>query len=406
MKKDWKIKKLVDIGKIFNGNSINAKVKKEKYLNREEDGIPYIATKDVSYKSIIDYNNGISIPFEEKSNFKIASENTILICAEGGSAGRKIGFTNQDVCFGNKLFAFSANEKIESKYVYYYYFSNEFQKDFHSQMTGIIGGVSMNKFKNLQIPIPPLTQQKQIVKILDQAFTAIELAKNNAQQNLLNAKQLFESYLQNVFVNGKLKVESGEWVEKSLGEITNVTYGFTDKSTEEGDYRYVRITDIDKNGELIPTGKKYINSSKDGKDFILKENDILMARTGATFAKLLLYKDIEPSIYASYLIKIDFTEDIDNEFYWFFSKTNSYWEQANALSTGAAQPHFNGKALKQVVFSYPKSLKEQKKLIKEFRKLQAQTKKLESIYEQKIADLEELKKSILQKAFSGELTQK
>jgi type I restriction enzyme S subunit len=60
-----------------------------------------------------------------------------------------------------------------------------------------------------------------------------------------------------------------------------------------------------------------------------------MARTGATFAKLLLYKNIEPSIFASYLIKIDFTEDIINELYWFFTKTNNYWKQANSLSTGA-----------------------------------------------------------------------
>jgi type I restriction enzyme S subunit len=99
--KGWEVKRLSEIGKVYNGNSINEKVKKENYQGIEV-GLPYIATKDISYESEIDYDNGVKIPFEEKSAFKIAPENTVLICAEGGSAGRKIGFTNQQVCFGNK----------------------------------------------------------------------------------------------------------------------------------------------------------------------------------------------------------------------------------------------------------------------------------------------------------------
>ncbi len=398
IKKGWVVKKLGEVCKTGAGGT-PLKSHKDYY---ENGNIPWLRSGEVCQRDIVECELFITEKGLNNSSAKLFPKNTVLVAMYGATAGQ-VGIlrfecsTNQAVC------GILPNEKFVPEFLYYKFLAGK-EVLVKQAVGGAQPNISQIKIKNTLIPVIPLTQQKQIVKILDQAFTAIELAKNNAQQNLLNAKQLFESYLQNVFVNGKLKVESGEWVEKSLGEIANVTYGFTDKSTEEGDYRYVRITDIDKNGELIPTGKKYINSSKDGKDFILKENDILMARTGATFAKLLLYKDIEPSIYASYLIKIDFTEDIDNEFYWFFSKTNSYWEQANALSTGAAQPHFNGKALKQVVFSYPKSLKEQKKLIKEFRKLQAQTKKLESIYEQKIIDLEELKKSILQKAFSGALT--
>ncbi len=150
--KEWEIKKLGEVGSIYNGNSINAKVKKEKYSNLS-DGIPYIATKDVSYGSEINYDNGIKIPFEEKTSFKIAPKNTILICAEGGSAGRKIGFIQKEVCFGNKLFALCTNSIVESKYVYYFYFSQIFQDAFSNQLTGIIGGVSMSKFKNIPIPI-------------------------------------------------------------------------------------------------------------------------------------------------------------------------------------------------------------------------------------------------------------
>jgi type I restriction enzyme S subunit len=193
------------------------------------------------------------------------------------------------------------------------------------------------------------------------------------------------------------------WGEKTLGEIADVEYGYTDKSTGEGDFRYVRITDINRNGELISQDKKYIPYSKEAENFLIQDNDLLMARTGATFAKVLLYKDYEPSVFASYLIRIKFKVNVENELYWHFTKTKNYWVQANNLQSGAAQPHFNGAAVKQVMFSYPKSVELQQSLIQKFEALSAETKQLEANYQQKINDLDELKKSILQKAFAGEL---
>ena len=342
-----------------------------------------------------------------------------------GSSGKPMGYTDEYICeagttiIGRKgtinspmiietnfwnvdtAFGIHALEELDKRFLYFYCLSFDFTKlDKGSGRPSLV----KSDLKKVPIPLPPLPEQKRIVSILDRAFEAIDKAKANAEQNLKNAKELFESYLQGVFSNGKLKIENGEWEEKTLGEVSNVEYGFTDKAKDEGDLRYVRITDIDNEGRLIPNAKKYISYSAKAKKFILKNNDLLMARTGATFAKVLLYEDVEPSIFASYLIKIDFIENIDNEFYWYFTKTNSYWEQAERLSSGAAQPHFNGKALKQVHLWYPKNIEEQHKLISEFRKLSAETKKLEAIYQQKIDDLEELKKSILQKAFSGELT--
>ncbi|OGC21537.1 hypothetical protein A2291_02710 [candidate division WOR-1 bacterium RIFOXYB2_FULL_42_35] len=264
------------------------------------------------------------------------------------------------------------------------------------------GGLQINIGKqeilNAIIPLPPVSEQRRIVKKLDKIFAAIEKAKKSAQKNLANARELFESYLQSVFSN------PGEgWEEKKIGQIAVVEYGFTDKARDEGDFRFIRITDIDKNGCLINEDKKYINSSKEAQKYLLNNDDLLMARTGATFAKVLLYKDSEKSVFASYLIKIRFTENILNELYWFFSKTKSYWDQANTLSSGSAQPQFNGAALKEVVFTYPKSATKQKAMVSKFNALSAQTKKLEAIYRQKLADLEELKKAVLKKAFSGEL---
>jgi type I restriction enzyme, S subunit len=191
------------------------------------------------------------------------------------------------------------------------------------------------------------------------------------------------------------------WEIKSLGEIADVEYGFTDKSTEVGHYRYVRITDIDDNGELISTEKKYLKHSKEATSFLLQDNDLLMARTGATFAKVLLYKDFEPSVFASYLIRIKFKEKIDNKLYWYFSKTKSYWEQANNLASGAAQPHFNGAAVKQVIFSYPKSLPEQQRIVSILDEAFAAIAKAKANAEQNLKNAKELFESYLQGVFEN-----
>lgn len=189
------------------------------------------------------------------------------------------------------------------------------------------------------------------------------------------------------------------WEMKKLGEIADVEYGFTDKATEEGNFRYVRITDIDSNGELISTEKKYLKHSKEAEGFLIRDNDLLMARTGATFAKVLLYEDIEPSVFASYLIRINFKEKIENKLYWYFTKTKSYWEQANSLASGAAQPHFNGAAVKQVVFSYPKSLPEQQRIVAILDEAFAAIAKAKANAEQNLKNAKELFESYLQGVF-------
>ena len=380
----WRHLSLKDISKVIAGQS-----PKGMYYNSEGSGLPFYQGKKNFTQKFLGK--------PEKWTTKVTKEafkGDILMSVRAPVG--PVNIATEKVCIGRGLAAIRVNMDIDLDYVYNYLILNE--SKINGNEGAVFNSINKNQIESIPIPIPSLSEQKQIVETLDKAFEKIDKAIANAEQNLQNAKELFESYLQNVFEN-----KGDDWEEKTLGKVAEVTYGFTGKAYEEGDYRYVRITDIDDNGELDKANKKYLKSSEEGLNFLLNDNDIVMARTGATFAKLLLYKDLEPSIFASYLIRIDFFEDIENEFYWYFSKSRGYWEQAENLSSGAAQPHFNGKALKQIVFSYPKSLQKQKSLISEFKALQNQTKKLEAIYTQKIADLEEMKKAILEKAFKGEL---
>ncbi len=178
----WQWVRLGAIGNIFNGNSINASEKESKYAGVE--GLPYIATKDVGYGfEPLDYDNGICIPPDEEK-FRIAHQGAVLICAEGGSAGKKCGLTDRDICFGNKLFANELFGQIPSRFIIYVYLSPVFRASFTAAMTGIIGGVSIAKFVEIPIPLPPLDEQHRIVAQIDRL-----MARCDALENLRNERE-------------------------------------------------------------------------------------------------------------------------------------------------------------------------------------------------------------------------
>lgn len=168
----WCWCRLSELCNLYTGDSINETEKKLKYTNLKE-GWFYIGTKDVNFDQTINYDNGIKIPFE-KDNFRIAPKNTVLMCIEGGSAGRKIAFTNQDVCFGNKLCCFNSYKNEIEKFIFYFLQSTLFTDAFKDNINGIIGGVSINNLKGMLFPLPPLAEQKRIVDVIEKMLPLCE----------------------------------------------------------------------------------------------------------------------------------------------------------------------------------------------------------------------------------------
>ena len=200
----WEWCRLSSVNDMYTGNSINQTDKKTKYTNLST-GYYYIGTKDVGFDHTIDYDNGVKIPYNN-SKFKIAPKNCILLCVEGGSAGRKIAFTNQDICFGNKLCCF-ISYGIDYLFLYYYLQSPLFQEIFKKNTTGIIGGVSVNTLKSLYFPVPPLAEQKRIIEriLCVEQYIDLYAISENAITSLDNSfpELLKKSILQEA-VQGKL----------------------------------------------------------------------------------------------------------------------------------------------------------------------------------------------------------
>jgi type I restriction enzyme S subunit len=166
----WVWTRLSCVADIYTGNSISETEKRLKFTNVA--GRYYIGTKDVDFDNNVMYDNGIAIPKQYEDKFRIAPNHSILMCIEGGSAGRKIAIINKDVCFGNKLCCFSPFVDM-GKYIYYYLQSPSFIDMFNDNKIGIIGGVSIAKVKEILIPLPPQREMNRIVAKIDEFVASI-----------------------------------------------------------------------------------------------------------------------------------------------------------------------------------------------------------------------------------------
>ncbi len=254
-------------------------------------------------------------------------------------------------------------------------------------------------FRSMEISYPEsLFEQHRIVKVLDEVFEKFGKVKENAEKNLKNSKELFESYLQNVFVNpGK------DWEEKKLGEVYDVRDGTHDspKYQKEG---YALITSKNlKEGKLDYQKIKYI-SEKDYKKVNdrskVHKGDILFAMIGTIGNPVVIEIDPDFAIKNVALFKIP--KDKDSYFLKYFLDSKFVIDKMMDEAKGTTQQFVGLGYLRNFKIIIP-DLKTQKMVVKKLDTLSEQTKKLERVYKQKLADLEELKKSVLNKAFTGEL---
>lgn len=209
----WSCAKLSYYINIFTGNSISDG---EKGRFEISDGIPYIATKDINVDySSVDYDNGMRVPFD--STFKIAKRGSVLLCIEGGSAGKKIAFIDRNVAFVNKLCAFKARTAFIDKYLYYFIYSDAFVAPFNLSMTGLIGGVSQAAIRAIKMVVPTNNDQQKIADFLDEKCAKIDNLISHEEATIKELKAYKQSVITEVVTKGlnksaPMKDSGVEWI--------------------------------------------------------------------------------------------------------------------------------------------------------------------------------------------------
>jgi type I restriction enzyme, S subunit len=274
----------------------------------------------------------------------------------------------------------------------------------HSDLTAFVSGLTVPKLnqgslREIAVPVPPLPEQQRIVALLDEAFASLATAKANAERNRQNAREVFESHLQCVFSQ-----RGEEWVEKPLGEVCVVKDGTHDspKYVTDG-IPFVTQKNIREEG-LSFEKTKYIRQ-EDHDDFWRRSNaaygDILISMIGANRGMACIVNDKRTfSIKNVGLVKQN--PSINQDFLLYYLKSPQAASFVKLASKGGAQEFIGLSEMRRFPFPHP-SLERQNELAKSFHFLNDETQRLTHLYERKLAALEELKQSLLQQAFNGEL---
>lgn len=325
----------------------------QEYITKQDDGIPWIKIGDVNPRSkfIVKTDQKITVSGAKKSCYLKKGD---FILSNSMSFGRPY-ILAIDGCIHDGWIAMSNFERsFNSDFLFYLLRTQMIQKFWRQKASsGTVQNLNSDIVRDTSVPVPPLPVQEEIVRILDK-FTALEA---ELEAELEARRKQYEFYRDQLLTFG----DEVEW--RPLGEIGDFTYGYTAKAQNQGDVRFIRITDIGNNGCLNKDDVKYITLSDESKKYLLKVGDLLVARTGATFGKTLIITSSGKYVYASFLIKITLDSNlIGNKFYWHFSKSKFYWKQALKLVSASSQPQFNTGALKKILVPVP-PLAEQERIV-------------------------------------------
>lgn len=401
--KNWQKCSLSIIATIYNGNSIAENIKAKSFTGLPT-GYNYISTKDISMQSVINYENGIKIP-QGRNEFKIAPKGAPLLCIEGGNAGKKLGLLTEDVCFGNKLCVFVSQIP---KWIYLYLQSPPFKDLFNKSKNGLIGGVSINKIKQIIIPLPPLAEQKRIVKKIEELFAIID--KNI--QKLEHTQQALIQYRQSVLkqaFSGKL-YKTTNWNNYFFSDLcTYIRRGKSPKYTNQSTLPVINQKCIRWN-ELQTQYLKFIDPIQFKswtKERHLQPKDILWNSTGTgTIGRAYLYKgeELSDAVVDSHvtILRADPVKVLPH-FLFLYIQSPFVQQKIEKMQSGSTnQVELARKEIQNISIPLP-SLPEQKAIVEKIEKAFACANNTQAAISAALEQAKQLKQSILKRAFEGRL---
>ena len=342
----------------------------------------------------------------ENKKVKLGS---LMICTASGSKSHlgKIAFIDEDYgyAFGGFMGMLTPSRDLDPKFLFHLMTSGGYEDFIGALADGMnINNLKFDELKQFQVPFPTLPEQRRIVGILDEAFEGLATAKANAEKNLHNARALFDSHLQAVFS------QRGEgWVERRLEEVADADCSLSYGIVQPGDeypkgMPVVRPTDL--TTKVIRLGGlKRIDPTLAGgyKRTALQGGELLLCVRGSTGLVSIASPELVGANVTRGIVPIRFNRSLLlPEFGFHLISSAQVQGQIREKTYGAALMQINIRDLRVMLLSFP-PLNEQVRITARLDSLYEETQRLAAIYQQKLAALEALKKSLLHQAFTGNL---
>ena len=427
---EWTFKKLKYLAKIFNGDSLNEGLKK-KFSSKNKADYAYISSKNVNVEnSLINYENGLRIPVTE-TQFKTAKINSSLLCIEGGSAGKKIAFTNQITCFVNKLAAFEAYESMHSKFLFYSLKAIPFQTQFKLGLTGLIGGVAISLIKNFQVITPIFSVQTAIANFLDDKTAKIDKAIAQKEKLITLLKERKQIIIQDA-VTGKWSMVNGQWlptppekmkdsgvewigqipegwevkrlkfVLKTQGRIGFKGYTTSDLVDKENGALTLGASHMDWDGNINLDKPVYISWKKyyESPEIMVSKGDLLIVQRGSTCGKVVFVKKkLGPTTINPSLVLL---KEINQYYKYVFLGIKVVLNGILNIVSNTAIPMLSQFQIDNISIAVPPK-KEQVAIVNYVNSRSAKIDKAVSLQVKQIAKLKEYKATLIDSAVTGKI---
>lgn len=400
MKVGWKIKTLNDVCVVERGSSPRPI---KNFFTDDPDGVNWIKISDTEQDGRYVYSTAQKITHEGAKQSRFVKEGDFILTNSMSFGRPYIMKTSGYIHDG--WFVLRLNNSLDADYFYHLLSSPLVQDQFKHLASGsIVKNISGDLVKKTKLPIPSISEQHRIVAILDEAFDGIATAKANAEKNLKKAHALFESHLQAVFSQ---RVECWVANNKSLSELCELIVDCEHKTapTQDEGIPSIRTPNIGK-GKLLLDGV-YRVSDETYKEWTRRaepqSGDLILAREAPAGNIAVIPENLKVCLgQRTVLIRPDYSV-FKSEFLALFLLQPGMQQKLLAHSRGATVQHVNMKDIRALHIESIPPISKQMEIVSVVSNMTEESERLAAIYQQKLAALDELKKSLLHQAFSGQL---
>ena len=398
MREGWEIKTIGEVCEIYNGGTPSTNI--PEYW---DGGIQWITPKDMGKSKemyVSHCERTITQEGVEHSSAKVLPERSVIVSSRapiGYVAINEVPMATNQGCKG-----FVLGKEIYPEFLYYFLLSS-------TELLNKLGTgatfkeVAGKKLAGIELPLPSLPEQQRIVDILDREFAKIDALKANAEKSLQAAKDLFQATTDTLMSNE-------QWRELTIGEIAKIKGG---KRVPKGyklekeptAHRYIRVADFTDLGTIRTESVLYISDEvyKSIKAYTISSKDVYISIAGTIGKSGIIPDTLDGANLTENACKLVLGPNFYNRFVFFATKTSSFKKQVEALTMQAAQPKLALTRLATIRVRVPSSIKEQETIVERLDGIADTIALLQDNYQKTLTLCDDLKQSLLRKAFIGEL---